>query len=171
LTARVPTIKPLSVELAADTSVADDAIETLLHDVYVQGGFTVPEVASTLFRASAVRARGDLLVARDPTDGRLLGMVIVAGPEGPARKLARPGEAEMHLLAVAPAVRSRGLGRTLVDTAVEHAGARGFRRMVLWTQPGMHAAHRLYLAAGFERITRLDFETNGRSFLVFQRQV
>ena len=102
---------------------ADDAaLAGLLRRVYVGGGFTEASVAELVFKTEAVRARGQVLCARD-VDGTLLGMVIVVPPTSPARVLAGPNEAEMHLLAVDEASRGHGLGRALVRAALDAAQA------------------------------------------------
>jgi ribosomal protein S18 acetylase RimI-like enzyme len=156
------------VSAANRASVHAEQVEALLRRVYVDAGFTDPKIAVTAFAAEAVFARGQLLVTRDAA-GSLSGMVIVVTPDSPARKIAAPGEAEMHLLAVAPEHRNAGIGRALVDAAVESARSKGFGRMVLWTQPAMKDAHRLYERAGFTRAPARDFENVGRSFCVFEK--
>ena len=160
-----------SIELMrADAAlVTDDELEGLLWAVYVQGGFTDSDLAATLFAAPAVRARGELIVARDAADGRSIGMVIIVDPWSLARRLAEPDEAEMHLLAVVASDRGRGVGGRLVGAAQSAAKARGFSRMVLWTQPTMHAAHRLYERNGFSRAEHRDWQRGDRTFLVFQK--
>lgn len=160
-----------SIELVhtATDAVTDRELEDLLEAVYVRGGFTDPDVAASLFAATAVRERGELILAKDVVAGELIGMVIVVDPSSPARRLAEPGEAEMHLLAVLPAYRGRGVGERLVDAAVRAARARKFRRMVLWTQPTMHAAQRLYERSGFSRAKERDWQRGDRSFLVFMK--
>lgn len=164
------------MKTAETYEILDDAVsragnqelEALLRRVYVDGGFTEPEVARAMFTAEAVRARGRLLCARDAA-GALIGTVIVVPPESPARRLAASDEAEMHLLAVDGRCRGQGLGRTLVRTAVESAQQAGYRGMVLWTQPTMLAAHRLYEQLGFSRSPTEDFERGGRPFRVYRR--
>ena len=63
------------VEHVAPGSVSDEAIETLLREVYVSGGFTDPQVANEALSAPQVRARGKMLVLRQ--GGGLLGMVML----------------------------------------------------------------------------------------------
>ena len=151
----------------SEAPVDDTQLEALLRDVYVGGGFTAPDVAATVFSAGAVRARGRLLCARDEHGG-LVGTVIVVPPDSSARQLALPEQAEMHLLAVSPDRRRDGVGAMLVQAAMTTARAEGYRSMVLWTQPAMHSAHRLYARAGFSRSPTEDFERGGRVFLVYR---
>ena len=153
---------------AAGGPEEDRALERLLHRVYVDEGYTDRALAPAVFAPAAVRSRGELLVARD-AGGALLGTVIVVPPSSPMRRLAAPDEAEMHLLAVAPEGRGRGVGAALVDAAVALARGRGLVRMVLWTQREMLAAQRLYARAGFAREPARDFEARGRAFLVYAR--
>ena len=144
-------------------------IERLLSRVYVAAGFTDAAVASELFRGDSVLGRGEVLVARESE--KLAGMVIVVPPDSEARKLAEAGDAEMHLLAVAPEYRMVGLGGRLVEASLDKARFLGFERMILWTQPVMAAAQRLYVRHGFVRVEARDFERAGRSFLVFEREL
>jgi ribosomal protein S18 acetylase RimI-like enzyme len=152
-------IEPLEVSPQADA-----ALEALLYETYVRGGFTDASLAHTLL-AAAVRARGEVLAARDGTDS-LLGTLTLVAPGSPARRLATPEELELHLLAVRPDVRRRGIGEALVRDALRRAQREGARGVVLWTQPMMDAAQRLYLRCGFERDARADFSRGARQFLV-----
>src|SRR3954470_22706541 len=106
----------IAIRLAQTEDATDAELEALLHRVYVAGGFTPAELANNLFAAAAVRARGQILIAT--ADGNeLLGMVIVVPPTSPARRIAASDEAEMHLLAVAPEHRARGIGARLIEAA------------------------------------------------------
>ena len=61
-------------------------------------------------------------------------------------------EAEVLTLAVAPEARRQGVGRGLVDTALEAAAARGAEAMFLEVAADNTAALALYERAGFERV-------------------
>jgi ribosomal protein S18 acetylase RimI-like enzyme len=150
--------------------VADIELEGLLKTVYVGGGYTDPEVGETVFRAVEIRARGDLLIARS-SDGHVIGSISVVFPGSPACRFASAGEAELQLLCVSPEYQRAGIGTALVAAAVEHARSSGTTRVILWTQPEMTTAQRLYHRSGFERAPDLDFMRNNRSFLVLTRDL
>jgi ribosomal protein S18 acetylase RimI-like enzyme len=101
-------------------------------------------------------ANSSLLVAVDGDGGQLLGTATLVVGDGPYAELAGPGDAELRMLAVAPAARRRGVGAALVASVLERARAGGARRLVLSTLPTMTAAHRLYRRFGFARAPELD---------------
>jgi ribosomal protein S18 acetylase RimI-like enzyme len=146
--------------------VSDSALFDLLTRAYVQGGFTEADVALRAFEPAAVRARGSIFYVPN-TDGSIAAIVVAVSAASPARRLAKPGEAELHLLATSPHQRRRGLGRAVVAAALSKLRRDGCTRVLLWTQPTMHAAHRLYGSVGFERVPSLDFARAGRGFLVY----
>jgi GNAT superfamily N-acetyltransferase len=164
MTARLP----LEVQDAREALVDDAALQSLMCGVYVNEGFTSPEVAATVLSAAAIRRRGRLLFVRDFADQTLSGAIIVVAPGSPACRVARDGEAEMQLLAVSAKRRNGGVGGALVEAAVRLARSDGYSRMVLRTQPTMHSAHRLYARAGFVRAPERDLQDHGRMFLVYQ---
>ena len=160
----------VSFEIGLGDPARDSAaIEVLLREAYVSEGFTDPERAETLFVAPAIFERGRLLVARH--QGHLAGMVIVVPASSRARRFARSGESEMHLLAVASSFRRRGAGTSLVRAALTLATSEGNEAMILWTQSTMASAQRLYAREGFTRVEPRDFEQGGRKFLVFERRL
>jgi ribosomal protein S18 acetylase RimI-like enzyme len=137
--------------------------------VYVDEGYADPDAATESLSARNVRTRGEVLAAVSEDRTTLLGTVTIVRHDSPARRFAEGGEAELHLLAVDPAWRGRGIGHALVDAAVGRARQGGARRILLWTQPTMVAAQRLYSRCGFRRLPELDFARGDRQFLVFAR--
>lgn len=159
----------VTVSLAGSVGVSDAELEQLLQTVYVQEGFTHPDVARTAFAASGVRDRGELFVAR--MSGRLIGLLILVPPGNPACRVARSDEAELHLMAVLREYRRAGIGTLLMRAVLDRAAEQGMSALALSTQPTMHAAHRLYESFGFSRDPERDWEVQGRPFMVFQKRL
>ncbi|MFE0795162.1 GNAT family N-acetyltransferase [Streptomyces mutabilis] len=91
-------------------------------------------------------------------DGRVLGGVTFVPSGGPMADIARPGEAEIRMLAVAREARGRGVGEALVRACVDRARAvEGCVRVVLSTHRTMRPAHRLYERLGFVRTPDRDW--------------
>jgi ribosomal protein S18 acetylase RimI-like enzyme len=67
-------------------------------------------------------------------------------------------------LAVDPGMQGRGIGRALLDAAVEEARQRGARRLTLRVLSTNTAARAAYEAAGFEveGVLRGEFVIDGR---------
>lgn len=74
-------------------------------------------------------------------DGERAGCVFVV------RK--SPTVAQLRLLLVCPQARGLGLGARLTDACIAFARARGYRKMVLWTQSNLVAARAIYASRGF----------------------
>lgn len=101
-------------------------------------------------------AVAEVLVAT--ANDTVLGGVTFVPDGGPMADIARPGEAEIRMLAVAHEARGRGAGEALVRACVERArGVEGCVRVVLSTQRTMHAAHRIYERLGFVRTPERDW--------------
>ncbi|MEU7052805.1 GNAT family N-acetyltransferase [Streptomyces eurythermus] len=101
-------------------------------------------------------AAAEVLVA--VADDRPLGGVTFVPSGGPMADIARPGEAEIRMLAVDHAARGRGVGEALVRACVERARATdGCTTVVLSTQRTMHTAHRIYERLGFVRTPERDW--------------
>lgn len=162
---------PLEYKIATAEilDITDLEISGLLTQVYVTGGFTTPDEAVTLFEPSAVRRRGILIGARENRYSTLAGLVIVVPPDSLSRRLARNNEAELHLLSVKPEYRKHGLGRKLIEAAINKAHYLRCSKLILWTQLSMNAAQRLYESTGFHHTGNM--ERNGRNFKVYERDL
>jgi DNA-binding MarR family transcriptional regulator/GNAT superfamily N-acetyltransferase len=79
-------------------------------------------------------------------DGRHVGHVFLVKHPSQAHT------AKLRLLFVEPSARGTGLGHALVNECVRFARAAGYRKIVLWTQSMLTAAHRIYQGAGFRLV-------------------
>ena len=77
-------------------------------------------------------------------------------------------EGEILTLAVAPAVRGKGLGRALLQAAITHARALGAQTMFLEVGVDNPAALALYTALGFAKVGNRKAYYNGRDALVLR---
>ncbi|MEU0201735.1 MULTISPECIES: GNAT family N-acetyltransferase [unclassified Streptomyces] len=101
-------------------------------------------------------AAAEVLVAL--RGGELLGGVTFVPSGGPMADIARPGEAEIRMLAVSHRARGQGAGEALVRSCIDRARAtEGCVRIVLSTQRTMHSAHRIYERLGFVRTPERDW--------------
>jgi DNA-binding MarR family transcriptional regulator/GNAT superfamily N-acetyltransferase len=78
-------------------------------------------------------------------DGEPVGSVFVVKQS--------PSVAKLRLLLVEPRARGRGLGHRLVRECVDFARAKGYRKLVLWTQSNLAAARAIYKAQGFQLVS------------------
>lgn len=150
MSVRVEVVAPEDADLVAACGALVAAVyggEQLLED---EDGY-LGTVADAL-----PRAREAVLLAALDGD-RLLGTTTYARASTPWAELAGPGEAEMRMLAVAPDVRGRGVGRLLTRACVERAREEGCERFVLSSGPRMVGAHAMYEGMGFDRSPERDW--------------
>jgi DNA-binding MarR family transcriptional regulator/GNAT superfamily N-acetyltransferase len=92
-------------------------------------------------------------------DGRHVGHVfLVRHPD-------QPDTAKLRLLYVDPAARGMGLGRRLVTECVGFAVTAGYRKVTLWTQSVLTAAHRIYQASGFRLVREEPHYSFGKDLI------
>ena len=80
--------------------------------------------------------------------------------------MAGTDEAELRVLAVAPAWQRQGVGEALVRACIDAASARGRARLVCSCLASMTPAQSLYARMGFRRVPERDYAM----FAGFDRQ-
>ena len=92
------------IDKLENLDVTDREISDLLSEVYVQGGYTAPELARIIFAPDNVKNRGIMFLCMAKDTGELSGMVIVVPGSSEASVRAGANECEIHLLGVSPEV-------------------------------------------------------------------
>jgi len=154
---------PAELAAAGDLTAAVYRDESLAEETYL------PRLRDAAARHAADGAWQ--LIAVDAA-GVILGAAVytVAGSE--FADIAEGSEAELRMLATAPAARGHGVGEALVRDCLERARSQGRPALVLSTKPVMVAAQRLYARIGFERMPERDWEyAPGRGLLAFRRVI
>jgi GNAT superfamily N-acetyltransferase len=111
------------------------------------------------FEALVARIVDEFLTNFDPAkercwiaevDGRPVGHIFLV--KYPDQHPDQPNTAKLRLLFVDSSARGMGLGDALVKECVRFARTAGYKKVVLWTQSILVAAHRIYQRAGFKLV-------------------
>jgi ribosomal protein S18 acetylase RimI-like enzyme len=139
------------------------AAARLLHDFNTEFGEPTPGVATLAERAARLLSAGELtvLLAGDGPDG------IAQLRFSPSVWSDAPG-AYLEELYVAPAKRGEGMGRALLEAAMEAAREAGADHIDLNTGETDTAARALYESAGF---TNREGSEDGPRMLYYEREL
>lgn len=129
------------------TGGADAQAFRVLNEEWIQRHFALEakDVATLADPEGTILAKGGRLLMAE-VEGVAVGCVALIPMGG--------GMVELSKMAVAPAMRGRGLGRTLLLTAVTEARAMGARRIFLGSNTKLANAVHLYEAVGFRHVAR-----------------
>jgi ribosomal protein S18 acetylase RimI-like enzyme len=140
-----------------------EAVGRLLHDFNTEFGDPTPGPAAVARRIGELLEHGDTVV-----------LVGGDGPDGVAVLRLRPSiftdslECYLAELYVAPSKRGHGLGRELMEAAMETARAEGATFMDLGTSEDDTAARALYESCGF---TNREGAPDGPIMYVYERDL
>jgi ribosomal protein S18 acetylase RimI-like enzyme len=135
----------------------------VLHAVYVGEAYSTWERVQASMTREKLEGQGAFLVAMDEAES-IMGATILLAPGSPLHQVAIAGEREFRMLGVSREARGLGACEALVRACIDRAQAEGASGLVLWTQPTMKDAHRLYERTGFLRAPDRD-ELDPRGFM------
>jgi DNA-binding MarR family transcriptional regulator/GNAT superfamily N-acetyltransferase len=92
-------------------------------------------------------------------DGQSVGHIFLV------KHPSEPQTAKLRLLYVEPCARGVGLGDALVNECIRFARTVGYRKIVLWTQSLLTAAHRIYQRAGFHLVKEEPHHSFGHDLI------
>lgn len=154
-----PAQTPIRLASAADAP----AFSRLLHAFSVEFGESTPSADVIADRAAPLIESGKVTV-----------LLAGDGPDGFAELRFRPSlytgalDAYLEELYVVPERRGHGLGRALLEAAMEHARERGAAHIDLGTSEDDTAARALYETAGF---TNRERGPGGPRMLYYERDL
>ena len=90
-------------------------------------------------------------------EGEIVGSVFLVRQDDETAKL--------RLLYVDASARGLGLGRRLVQACISFAQAKGYKRMVLWTNDVLESARRIYEATGFTLLEEAPHHSFGKDLV------
>lgn len=90
-------------------------------------------------------------------DGHIAGAINIVPPGSQHAQVAYDNEGEFRMLAVAPQYQGRGIGRALVQFALDMAQRQALQRVAITTMGSMTSAQAMYEAMGFHRAPERDW--------------
>jgi GNAT superfamily N-acetyltransferase len=79
-------------------------------------------------------------------DGRVEGSIAIDGIHGQSEG------AHLRWFILSDALRGKGVGKQLIDKAINFCRTKGYKKIYLWTFEGLNAARHLYERSGFKLV-------------------
>jgi ribosomal protein S18 acetylase RimI-like enzyme len=158
------------VTSAAQLLIRDARLDDLaVVGVLTRTAYAVADLGSEEYLAHVEDAVGraaasTVLVAE--LDSTLVGTVTLAASGTPFADIARPGEYEFRMLAVAPSATGSGIGSALVAACEQRAAAEGAERLVCSVEDKNAPALRLYARLRYVREPERDWVPEPGVFLL-----
>jgi DNA-binding MarR family transcriptional regulator/GNAT superfamily N-acetyltransferase len=73
--------------------------------------------------------------------------------------------AQLRLLILTPQARGHGLGARLTDECIAFARAKGYRKLMLWTNGHLDAARAIYKSRGFKLVKSEPYPAHGQNLV------
>lgn len=106
---------------------------------YGLGGTFEQYVLDSLVRYLEHRSEGEIWVAE--FNGQIIGTIGVVGID--------KSTVQLRWFLIEPEFRGAGLGRQMMNTALDYCKQKKFSRVFLWTMQGLEVAYHLYSSFGF----------------------
>jgi ribosomal protein S18 acetylase RimI-like enzyme len=158
-----------SLTVRGATAADGAAVLRIWNDSFIFSGTGPRRAPYTRDVYLALLSEASLIVAeRDAVAGTL----TLLDPSRVPRSIAREGELEVILLAVAAYARGRGIARALLACAHGEAARRRAEALVLWMRPNQLEADGLYRSLGYERCPGRDtFDAGHGERLVYRTRL
>ena len=78
---------------------------------------------------------------------------------------ASKGTGQLRMLYVEPSARGLGIGQRLVEECIGDARAKGYKKLMLWTNDILVSARKIYIAAGFRLVKEERHDSFGKKLV------
>ncbi|MCX5065644.1 GNAT family N-acetyltransferase [Micromonospora lupini] len=138
-------MKPSTLTITSMTTAAEAEAFRTLNEEWISHFFTIEESDRKTLNdpfAAIVEPGGDVLIVRD--GGEIIGCVALVRSSDDVFELSK--------MTVLPSARGRGLGRQLIEAAIERARQLGATTLFLGSNTKLADAVHLYETAGFQHV-------------------
>ena len=149
----------------------NDSLTTSVADRYNQAAAAYRDLWAPTLRIAGRRLIRELASAQDGPAQCVVDVGAGVGTLMPELLWSFPGACVVGLdrssgmLALAPRARGMGLGARLTDECIAFARAKGYRKMVLWTNSCLAAARGIYASRGFKLEKSEPYEGFGQQLV------